>query len=449
MPFVDDLLYFYNDVFIETGTFRGDTIDKVLNSEFNPKQIISLELSDVFYDNCKKRFENYENIKLFKANSKTDLYEIIKDVDTNITFWLDSHWSGVADVGCDAETLCPILYELEQIKNHKINTHTIMIDDIRLMDKIHFPVNLEEIIQKVIEINPNYTIKFFDDEYSKNDVLVAYIEEKKCFHKYLTKCKTNPQPPGFADFLRGTIALFEYAKVHNYKLYIDCDHPIFSYMKQNKNIISNKVKKDTIELLPPLSYDEIDRELNKLFSSGETFSVMTNAFYTKENGVLKNFGNISNDCKEFLKDILTPPLELNEKLDNVFKNVYNFDMGHNFKVVHLRCGDNFLNNNAYDESVYNKFYEKVSNLVNENQDNKYVLISDSSYIANKLKESIPNLYYWNNNKIHLGDLINDTQGVLDTLIDFFIMTISNEIISNGSGFSRIVSEIYTIKYNEI
>jgi hypothetical protein len=449
MPFVDDLLYFCNDVFIETGTFRGDTINKVLNSEFNPKQIISLELSDVFFDNCKKRFENYENIKLFKANSKTDLYEIIKDIDTNITFWLDSHWSGVADVGCDAETLCPILYELEQIKHHKINTHTIMIDDIRLMDKIHFPVNLEEILQKVIEINPNYTIKFFDDEYSKNDVLVAYIEEKKCFHKYLTKCNTNPQPPGFADFLRGTIALFQHAEANNYKLYIDCDHPIFSYIHQNKNIVSNKVKKDTIELLPPLSYEKIDNELEKLFSSGETFSVMTNAFYTKENGELKNFGKISNECKVFLKKILTPSVELNEKLYYVFKNVYNFDLKNSYKVIHLRFGDIFLNNNAYDECIYNNFYEKVSNLVNENQYNKYVLISDSSCIANKLKESIPNLYYWDNHKIHLGDLTNDKQGILETLVDFFIIALSEEIFSNGSGFSRIVSEIYNINYIEI
>jgi hypothetical protein len=31
--------------------------------------------------------------------------------------------------------------------------------------------------------------------------------EPKCIHNYLTKCSTNPQPPGFADFLRGTIAL--------------------------------------------------------------------------------------------------------------------------------------------------------------------------------------------------------------------------------------------------
>ena len=88
---------------------------------------------------------------------------------------MDSHWSGVPDIGCDSETLCPLLYELEQIKRHPIKTHTIMIDDIRLMDNKHFPVTLPEIIKKLYEINPTYTLTFYDDNESKNDILVAYV----------------------------------------------------------------------------------------------------------------------------------------------------------------------------------------------------------------------------------------------------------------------------------
>ena len=74
----------------------------------------------------------------------------------SITFWLDSHWSGVADVGCDPETICPILYELDQIKKHPIKSHVIMIDDIRLMIPEHFKVTKEEIVNKIMEINPAY-----------------------------------------------------------------------------------------------------------------------------------------------------------------------------------------------------------------------------------------------------------------------------------------------------
>jgi hypothetical protein len=179
---MNELLNYVNDVFVETGTFEGDTIYKVANNEIcKPSKIISLELSDVFLNRCKNRFENNSNVVLYKGNSKYDLYDKIKDINTKITFWLDSHWSGTPDVGCDSITICPILEELDQIKEHSINTHTIMIDDICLMqntvNKYHgFPVSIEQILSKIFEINPKYEIKYFNDDIALNNVLVAYIE---------------------------------------------------------------------------------------------------------------------------------------------------------------------------------------------------------------------------------------------------------------------------------
>jgi len=181
MPFINELLHYINDVFIETGTFQGDTVYTVANNTIcKPTTIISLELSDVFVDRCTKRFENNKNVSIRKANSKYDLYTIIKDIPSKITFWLDGHWSCTADVGCDTVTICPILEELEQIKLHPIKTHTIMIDDIRLMNNTNdryqgFPVKLNEIISKLLEINPNYIIKFYNDDIVSDDILVAYI----------------------------------------------------------------------------------------------------------------------------------------------------------------------------------------------------------------------------------------------------------------------------------
>jgi hypothetical protein len=182
MPFVHELLNYVHDVFVETGTFQGDTIYEVANNDVcSPSKIISLELSDVFLERCKKRFENNSNVILYKGNSKYDLYDKIKDINTRITFWLDSHWSGTPDVGCDSVTVCPVLEELDQIRKHPINTHTIMVDDIRLMNNTTnkydgFPVNIDQILAKIFAINPNYKIKYFNDHIAQNDVLVAYIE---------------------------------------------------------------------------------------------------------------------------------------------------------------------------------------------------------------------------------------------------------------------------------
>lgn len=461
MPFIDELFEYLNDVFVETGTYQGDTLYRVANNNIKKSNvIISLELSEIFYNNCKKRFHESLNISIYNANSKYDLYNIINNIEGKITFWLDSHWSGVPDIGCDQETICPILYELEQIKKHNNNTHTIIIDDIRLMDNLHFPVTLEEIIKKLFEINNKYKLKFYDDYTSKNDILVAYIDEntlfdesyynnnKICIHKYMNICKTNPQPPGLGDFIRGTIALYNFSKLYNYTLYIDDQHIIFNYLKKSKNVISNSIVTDIVELLPPLSYEEIYLKLQHKFELDKSFSIITNSFYTKKNNILMNYGEITDDCKKYLKDIFSPSLEIENKIQYIFDNVYNIDLNSQFKVIHLRFGDKIMHNTLFNHELYSIFYDKIICLLNNSDKNiKYVLISDSSEISQKLKTNISDLFYWNNSKIHLGDLKNNISGVIDTLVDFFIMSKSNEIISNSSGFSMCVSEIYNIKYS--
>lgn len=458
MPFVPELFkHINNNVFVETGTFQGDTLCEIIENYnlCNPSSIISLELSEVFFKSSVNRFKNNSNVTIHKANSKFDLYNIIKNIDSPITFWLDSHWSGVQDVGCDAETICPILEELEQIKQHDIKIHTIMIDDIRLMNSTNirehgFPVSLQQIIKKIYEINPNYKIKYYNDYICNNDVLVAYIEEKTCTHTYLTTCKTNPQPPGFADYLRGTIALFNLSQKYGYKLLLDNTHPLFKFLKENENIVSNTNNSSTevMELLPPMSYEHIYIILNRIFENKESFTVMTNSFYTLNNGqILYSWGGISKECSEYLKNIFTPSLQLDNKIEYVIRNVYNIKNGERFKAIHIRTGDIFIHENVFDDVLYNDYYKKISDVVNQDKDYKYVLISDSSKIANKLKDNIQGLCYWDNKKIHLGDLYNNSDSaLLDTMTDFFILTKSSEIISNGSGFSAVACLIYNIKY---
>jgi len=116
----------------------------------------------------------------------------------------------------------------------------------------------------------------------------------------------------------------------------------------------------------------------------------------------------------------------------------------------FQCGDEFIHNNIFKEEVYNNFYNKIQNIIKQNNNEKYILITDSSKIGIRLKTDIPELYYWDNTKIHLGDLKNiHSSFILDTIVDFFILSRSNEIISNGSGFSTINSVVFNIKYTII
>jgi len=275
--------------------------------------------------------------------------------------------------------------------------------------------------------------------------------ELYCIHKYLTKCKTLPQPPGWGDFLRGTIALYNYAKLYNYTFYIDASsHPIFNFFIKNKYFINDDSNNETVhELLPLplLSYNEIDLKLKELFEKYQSFSIITNACYSKVNNEMVNYGEINDSCKIFLKELLQPCDLVINKLDYIYKNMYNIDQDTKYKVIHLRLGDDYIHNDIVDGYLLEHLCIKISNLINNNPDTIFILLSDSSNMGIQIKQKCQQLLYWENKKIHIGDLKNHSDGLFDTIIDFFILAKATDIyVHNFSGFSHIASLIYNVNY---
>ena len=450
MPFVQDLLpHISNNVFVETGTYQGNTVNIILQNTKCTK-ICSLELSNVFYENCTQRFCDESRVKIFHANSKYDLYDVIKDIDTSITFWLD--------VDSDPEIKCPILFELDQIKKHSIKSHVIIVDNMRHMNEDDFKVTKKEIENKIVEINPKYKIIYFDDQEAKNDVLLAYVEPKICIHKYITSCRTNPQPPGFADFLRGTIALYQYSKKYGYDLYIDAVvHPIFQYFIKNEHYLEYSIDSHVNEFIPPLSYPMIDDILNQMFSKGNSGIVLTNSFYRKSrtDQEITNFhrGLDDNETKKFMRSILIPTTKIKTKIDDIFHTNYKMKEDCEYNVIHIRTGDRYIHNvTTIDYDMYRLYLEKIKGILDmdSNQEAKYILITDSKAMGKEWKLNAPRLLYWDNNKNHMGDLKNGgAQNVEDTVIDFCILQRAKKIYSNGSGFSNCISVIYDIPYEVI
>lgn len=269
-----------------------------------------------------------------------------------------------------------------------------------------------------------------------------------CIHRYLTKCVTTIQPPGMADFIRGTIALFNYSQQYNFKLCLDntC-HPIYAFLQDNDNFINNN-SIPVIELLPLLSYATIQECLHNLFNKNETFSIMTNSYYRDD-----NWGDITPECKQFMQEIFTPTVEFREYIDNVR---INFKMPEIYDIIHIRFGDEFLIGNLimHDNTFY-MYSGKIHQILQTYPCRRFILIADSCAIACRLAEQHPALTYWNNSKIHLGSLAHnwsgidydniDMQSICDTLADFFIMSKAQHIHSiNGSGFSIACGLIFGI-----
>lgn len=163
-----------NPVFVETGTYYGEGIVYALQAGF--KNIRSVELFDKLYSICLEKFNNIPNVKLYQGNSSEKLWEMIADINQPITFWLDAHYSDSSTA--KGPEFSPIVKELDIIKRHPIKIHTILIDDIRDMGTMFFDfVTREQVIAKIMEINPEYTITYENgvhaDRIFYNDILVA------------------------------------------------------------------------------------------------------------------------------------------------------------------------------------------------------------------------------------------------------------------------------------
>jgi hypothetical protein len=122
-------------VFVETGTFLGDTIAYLL-PYFD--SLISIELSAELAERARRRFEAESKVRIIQGDSAVVLKEVMEQLDQPSMFWLDGHYSHSCTVGDETiETAIgteptPILKELDVILRTKTDRHIIVIDDARL-----------------------------------------------------------------------------------------------------------------------------------------------------------------------------------------------------------------------------------------------------------------------------------------------------------------------------
>ncbi len=175
MPANNTLFQNYlNPVFIETGSYLGDGIQQALNAGF--KQVISIELSDKYFDICSQRFKNDNRVTIIKGDSALIFYDVIREINEPITFWLDGHHScGDTALGVH---WAPLIQELDAIKRHHRNDHTILIDDMRCWQEPN-PVHgfyEPDLIAKLKEIRLDYNLVKVDSPVAPQDILVAEIK---------------------------------------------------------------------------------------------------------------------------------------------------------------------------------------------------------------------------------------------------------------------------------
>jgi hypothetical protein len=112
------------DIFVETGTYKGDTLAEIADRGLRS---ISIELSDLYFAKAKKRFSEQSHIELHHGDSGLVLPGIVQGLTKPALFWLDGHYSA-GDTAHGAEA-APLHAEIAAIMASPIKGHVILIDD--------------------------------------------------------------------------------------------------------------------------------------------------------------------------------------------------------------------------------------------------------------------------------------------------------------------------------
>lgn len=152
-----------NKYFVETGTHKGGGIKLAFQCGYDYIYSIELDRNHFLYN--VNQFKDFSNVTIRQGSSANILKQIISTINEPITFFLDAH--------CVGDN--PILSELNAIASHPLKTHTIIVDDVRMMGGHYFNgITLDAIKSRILSINKHYKFELRDCCF-KNDLLVAYI----------------------------------------------------------------------------------------------------------------------------------------------------------------------------------------------------------------------------------------------------------------------------------
>jgi hypothetical protein len=145
-------------VFIETGTYHGDTVNE-MKGRYG--KVVSIEVDPVLCGKARERFRGDPNVEIVLGDCARELPRLLEALSERAVFWLDGHWSGEGTGKGEVEE--PVLLSLRQIREHPVKGHVIFIDDARYFDGRGERPGIVEVLLRLQEIDPSYRIRILDD----------------------------------------------------------------------------------------------------------------------------------------------------------------------------------------------------------------------------------------------------------------------------------------------
>ena len=120
-----------NAVWVETGTYVGDTTDAL--SKY-AKAVYSIEPEPTLFANAKDRFLDAPNVTILNGISEEVLPDLLTKLSGDVCFWLDGHYSEGITYKGPQDT--PIVDELAAIEKNidKMGRVVVFVDDVCLFE---------------------------------------------------------------------------------------------------------------------------------------------------------------------------------------------------------------------------------------------------------------------------------------------------------------------------
>ncbi len=141
-------------VFIETGTYLGDTVH-ALRRRF--REIHSIELDVTLYEAASRRFAGARSVTIHYGDSATVLPDLLSRLTEPALFWLDGHFSGGVTARGPRDT--PVREELSSILRHPVEEHVVLIDDARVFGTDDQYPTIDEVREMVARERPSWAVR--------------------------------------------------------------------------------------------------------------------------------------------------------------------------------------------------------------------------------------------------------------------------------------------------
>jgi hypothetical protein len=230
---------------------------------------------------------------------------------------------------------------------------------------------------------------------------------------------------GLGDFLRGSIALAQYAKKYNILFKMDISHhPISNYIENIIDLYSDK----RLFVSHNPSFQKQERKIINDFINlnQENLYITTNIWYYRD--------YVSDDIKKYIKSFFT----FKPKYYEMASKLTQMD---NYNVLHIRCPDEYFNGIFNSDTL-------LSEIIKLQLSSNTIVISNNYSIKLKINKLF-GFRFIDTISVHTAD--KNENNLDSTIVDYIILSRSSytycfSVYEHGSGFSEQCSILHNIPY---